>query len=83
MSTLHFWSRPLHFGIPRNIGEVDAVIRIVAGFVLCFAAAFGHIGLWGWLGLIPLLSGFVGFCPVYAVTGHRTSTTFSELFSRS
>lgn len=55
-----------------NVGGVDKILRLITGLVLVGLAATGIIGLWGWLGLVPLVTGLVGFCPVYPLLGINT-----------
>lgn len=52
-----------------NSGTFDRVARVVIGLILIGLAATGTIGMWGWIGLLPLLTGVVGFCPGYAMFG--------------
>lgn len=52
-----------------NESHFDRIMRIVSGLALIVASVTGFIGMWGWLGLAPLLSGIVGFCPVYQILG--------------
>jgi hypothetical protein len=59
----------------QNIGNNERVLRIVIGTALAVAAAMGMIGWWGWLGLIPLVTGLVGWCPPYALLGISTCKT--------
>ena len=57
--------------LPTNEGGPDRVIRIGLGLVvLLFGFAFAS--WWGLLCLVPLLTGLVGFCPLYALFGLRT-----------
>ena len=56
-----------------NVGNVDRLLRVLLGVVLIGLALFGAIGLWGYLGVIPLVSGAMAFCPVYSL--FRFSTT--------
>jgi hypothetical protein len=58
--------------IPINAGTVDRSLRLAAGALLLALMAGGQIGAWGWLGLVPLLTGLVGWCPLYQVLGIRT-----------
>jgi hypothetical protein len=58
-----------------NVGGVDRVIRIAVGLVLLGLAASGTIGWWGWLGIVPLATGAVGWCPPYALFGWSTCKT--------
>ena len=55
-----------------NVGGIDRVLRIALGVVLVGLAAAGTIGPWGWLGIVVLLTGFVRFCPAYALLGMNT-----------
>jgi hypothetical protein len=48
-----------------NIGSIDRIIRILLGLGLIAAALMGLIGVWGWLGIIPLATGIFRFCPAY------------------
>jgi hypothetical protein len=52
-----------------NVGTVDRAIRIVFGLALIAATLMGWIGVWGWLGLIPLATGVFRFCPAYLPFG--------------
>lgn len=55
-----------------NVGGIDRTLRIVAGAVLVGLAATGTVGWWGWLGIVPLATGLVGWCPPYALLGINT-----------
>lgn len=55
-----------------NVGSIDRVLRIVIGIALIAATVAGQIGLWGWIGIVPLLTAFVGYCPAYQVFGLST-----------
>lgn len=55
-----------------NVGSTERVIRIILGLVLIGLAATGSIGLWGWLGVVPLATGLAGWCPPYAMFGIST-----------
>jgi hypothetical protein len=55
-----------------NVGSIDRIARIVVGLLLMGLAAGGTIGWWGWLGVVPLLTGLVGWCPPYAMLGLST-----------
>jgi hypothetical protein len=55
-----------------NEGPIDRVLRVLLG-VLLLALVFVGPHTWlGWLGVIPLLTGLVGFCPLYRLIGIRT-----------
>ena len=55
-----------------NVGGIDRSIRIVIGLVLIGLAATGTVGWWGWLGLLPLATGYIGWCPPHALFGWNT-----------
>ena len=55
-----------------NVGGLDRMLRVVAGLVLVGLAATGTVGAWGWIGVVPLLTGAVGFCPLYPLLGMNT-----------
>lgn len=56
----------------KNMGTVDRVARVVIGGGLVALAATGNIGLWGWIGVVPLLTAVVGWCPAYTMLGFNT-----------
>ena len=56
----------------QNVGTVDRVIRILAGLALIGASLLGYIGLWGWIGVVPLATGVFRFCPAYLPFGTST-----------
>jgi len=55
-----------------NEGSLDRIARIVAGLVLIGLAATGTVGMWGWIGVVPLLTGAIGWCPLYTMLGINT-----------
>jgi len=55
----------------RNEGTVDRVARVALGLALLFVAVTGR-GAWGYLGIVPLLTGALGTCPLYSVLGINT-----------
>lgn len=52
-----------------NVGTVDRAIRIAFGLALIGATLMGWIGVWGWLGVIPIATGVFRFCPAYLPFG--------------
>ncbi|HPG24960.1 MAG TPA: DUF2892 domain-containing protein [Myxococcota bacterium] len=58
--------------LPRNEGTVDRVLRVVAGIGVLSLAFVGPQTPWGYLGLVPLVTGLVGSCPLYTILGLRT-----------
>ncbi len=55
-----------------NAGGIDRILRIAIGLVLIALAATGTVGWWGWLGIVPLATGAIGWCPPYALFGFST-----------
>jgi Protein of unknown function (DUF2892) len=55
-----------------NEGTIDRVLRVVAGLALIGLAATGNVGVWGWIGVVPLATGLIGWCPAYTLLGFRT-----------
>ncbi len=55
-----------------NVGGIDRALRIIAGTTLVLLALTQVIGPWGWIGIVPLLTGLFRFCPAYTLLGIRT-----------
>ncbi|CAO1664151.1 DUF2892 domain-containing protein [Halomonas sp. FeN2] len=55
-----------------NVGGIDKILRILVGIVLIVLALTGTIGLWGWIGVLPLATGLFNFCPAYKLLGVNT-----------
>ncbi len=55
-----------------NEGTVDRILRIGGGLVLIALAATGTVGAWGYIGVVPLLMGAIGYCPLYTLLGINT-----------
>lgn len=55
-----------------NMGGMDRIARILVGVIFIALAATGQVGWWGWLGVIPLATGFIRFCPLYTLLGINT-----------
>lgn len=55
-----------------NEGNLDRAVRIACGLALVALAATGTIGAWGYIGVVPLLTGIVGICPAYTLLGMNT-----------
>lgn len=58
-----------------NICTIDRSLRIAAGLALIALAATGTVGLWGWIGVVPLGTGLLAWCPVYTLLGIKTCKT--------
>ena len=53
----------------NNVGSLDRIVRIVAGSVLIALVVVGPQTPWGWVGLVPLVTGVLGWCPAYRLVG--------------
>ncbi|MCU0934953.1 MAG: DUF2892 domain-containing protein [Gammaproteobacteria bacterium] len=58
-----------------NVGTVDRILRIAAGLGLIGATIAGLIGPWGWIGVVPLATALLGWCPAYTLLGMSTCKT--------
>ncbi len=58
-----------------NIGNLDRGLRIGGGLLLLVLTLTESLGPWGWVGVVPLATGFAGWCPVYSLLGIRTCKT--------
>lgn len=56
----------------RNEGTIDRALRVILGLGLIALALTGTFSPWGWIGVVPLVTGLVGVCPVYSILGIRT-----------
>lgn len=52
-----------------NVGGIDRILRIVVGLALIGLTLAGTIGVWGWIGVLPLFTGVFKFCPAYTLFG--------------
>ncbi|MEI6028997.1 MAG: DUF2892 domain-containing protein [Betaproteobacteria bacterium] len=52
-----------------NVGGIDRILRAVIGLALIALTLAGTIGVWGWVGVVPLVTAALGFCPLYTVLG--------------
>lgn len=58
-----------------NEGGLDRSLRVIAGLVLVGLAATGTVGAWGWIGVVPIATGLMGWCPAYTMFGISTCAT--------
>ena len=56
----------------KNEGSIDRALRVILGLVVLSLVFVGPQTAWGWIGLVPLVTGLVGFCPLYSVLGIST-----------
>lgn len=58
-----------------NEGGIDRSVRIIVGLVLIGLTVTAKIGPWGWIGIVPLATGLIGWCPAYSLFGLKTCKT--------
>jgi hypothetical protein len=58
-----------------NTGTLDRGLRIAVGIALIALAATDTVGAWGWIGVVPLATGLMGWCPAYTLFGIKTCKT--------
>jgi len=56
----------------KNEGNLDRILRVVVGAAVISLVFVGPQSAWGWVGLVPLITGLVGNCPVYSLLGVNT-----------
>lgn len=56
----------------RNIGNKERIVRLVVGLALLSLTVIGPKSLWGLIGLVPLATAAMGWCPPYAMLGINT-----------
>jgi hypothetical protein len=56
----------------NNEGTLDRVLRVIVGIGLLALVFVGPQTAWGWIGLVPLVTGLVGICPLYSILGINT-----------
>lgn len=58
-----------------NVGGIDRVLRIVVGLALVAWVLFAGGPVWAWIGVLPIATGFLNFCPAYTILGINTCKT--------
>jgi hypothetical protein len=62
--------------MPKNVGQIDKILRIVIGVAVIVVGVINQ-SWWGAVGLVPLLTAFIGFCPLYTVLNISTAENCS------
>jgi hypothetical protein len=55
-----------------NVGTIDRIARVLIGLALIALTVTGTIGVWGWIGVVPLATAALGTCPLYTLIGVST-----------
>ena len=58
--------------LSKNVGSIERILRIVVGLGLISLVFVGPQTPWGWIGIVPLLTAAISFCPLYTLIGIRT-----------
>jgi hypothetical protein len=58
-----------------NVGSIDRVLRIILGLGLISIVFIGPQTPWGWIGVVPLVTALLGWCPAYSLLGIKTCKT--------
>jgi Protein of unknown function (DUF2892) len=53
----------------KNVGGIDKILRLVLGVALIGATALGFLPVWGYIGIVPVLTSLMGWCPLYPLFG--------------
>lgn len=61
--------------LAKNVGSADKIARIIVGALLIVLALMGTIGVWGWIGVVPIATALMGWCPAYTLLGIKTCPT--------
>jgi hypothetical protein len=56
----------------KNVNNIERVVRVVIGAAIVSLVFVGPQSPWGWLGLVPIATGLLGWCPPYAMLGIST-----------
>ncbi|MGO8955691.1 MAG: DUF2892 domain-containing protein [Rhodomicrobium sp.] len=56
----------------KNVGVIDRILRIIVGSVLIAWAYIHPDAWWAWIGVVPVLTALVGYCPAYGIVGMST-----------
>lgn len=58
--------------LAKNEGNFDRILRVIVGAALISLVFVGPQTAWGWVGLVPLITGLAGTCPAYSLLGINT-----------
>jgi hypothetical protein len=61
----------------KNVGKVDMIIRVIIGIVIA-SVGIVYESWWGLVAILPLLTAFINFCPLYTVIGYSTTSAKEE-----
>ena len=67
-----FKENPMATIFPMNEGGMDRTVRVITGLVVLSLTFVGPKSMWGLVGVVPLLTGLAGTCPLYTLFGIST-----------
>jgi glyoxylate carboligase len=53
----------------KNVGGIDKILRLVLGAALIGATALDVLPVWGYIGIVPVVTSLMGWCPLYPLFG--------------
>ena len=62
----------------QNVGSIDRAIRAIVGLGLISLVFVGPQTVWGWIGVVPLATAIIGWCPPYSLLGISTCNTAQQ-----
>ncbi len=68
-SVCHEFITQKESSMKTNVASIDRTVRVVAGLILVGLSLAGIIGAWGWIGIVLVATGLIGFCPLYSLLG--------------
>jgi hypothetical protein len=71
MTAVYAESRERRVAMGKNVGSVDRILRVIVGAALIALVFMGPQTPWGWIGLIPIATAPIGWCPAYRLLGIR------------
>lgn len=69
---MRFASTARRGSMKQNVNNIERVVRVVIGAAIVSLVFIGPQSPWGWLGLVPIATGLLGWCPPYAMLGIST-----------
>ena len=62
----------------KNVGSLDRLVRVVVGIALIAMVFVGPQTVWGWIGVVPLVTAALSWCPLYTALGIKTCPTAAK-----
>ncbi len=62
----------------KNVGSLDRLVRVAVGIALIAMVFVGPQTVWGWIGVVPLVTAALSWCPLYTALGIKTCPTAAK-----